>query len=89
VTRLLVLVAVAALAGIVVAGMALPVLGPVGVLARDSISSFEDLPRDFREPALPVRTRVYAADGTKIATVFEENRKGSASRRSRRSCSRP
>ncbi len=69
------LVGVAALAGIVVAGMALPVLGPVGVLARDSISSFEDLPRDFREPALPVRTRVYAADGTKIATVFEENRK--------------
>ena len=55
--------------------MALPVIGPVGVLARDSISSFEDLPRDFREPALPVRTRVYAADGTKIATVFEENRK--------------
>ena len=69
------LLAVAALAGIVVAGMALPVIGPVGVLARDSISSFEDLPRDFREPALPVRTRVYAADGTKIATVFEENRK--------------
>jgi membrane peptidoglycan carboxypeptidase len=75
VTRLVVLVAVAALAGIVVAGMALPVLGPVGVLARDSISSFEDLPRDFREPALPVRTRVYAADGTRIAMVFEENRK--------------
>ena len=65
----------AALAGIVVAGMALPVIGPAGVMARDSISSFEDLPRDFREPALPVRTRVYAADGTKIATVFEENRK--------------
>lgn len=74
-TRLIALIAVAALAGIVVAGMALPVIGPVGVLARDSISSFEDLPRDFREPALPVRTRVYAADGTKIATVFEENRK--------------
>ena len=69
------LLAVAALAGIVVAAMALPVVGPVGVLARDSISSFEDLPRDFREPALPVRTRVYAADGTKIATVYEENRK--------------
>jgi membrane peptidoglycan carboxypeptidase len=75
VPRLIALVAVAALAGVVVAGMVLPVIGPVGVLARDSISSFEDLPRDFREPALPVRTRVYAADGTKIATVFEENRK--------------
>jgi membrane peptidoglycan carboxypeptidase len=74
-TRLVALVGVAALAGVVVAGMTLPVIGPVGLLARDSIASFEDLPRDFREPALPVRTRVYAADGTKIATVFEENRK--------------
>jgi membrane peptidoglycan carboxypeptidase len=68
-------VAVAGLAGVVVAGMALPVVGPVSLVARDSIESFEDLPREFRAPALPVRTRVYAADGTKIATIFEENRK--------------
>ncbi len=72
--RVLGLVAVAGLAGVVAAGMALPVVGPVGLLARDSINSFEDLPRDFREPALPVHTRVYAADGTKIATLYEENR---------------
>ena len=75
VARLVALAAVAVLAGVVVAGMVLPFVGPVGLVARDSIASFEDLPRDFREPALPVRTRVYAADGTKIATVFEENRK--------------
>ncbi len=55
--------------------MILPFIGPVAVMARDSISSFEDLPQDFREPQLPVRTRVYAADGTKIATLYEENRK--------------
>lgn len=73
--RLFGFLAVAGLAGVLVAGMALPVIGPVSVLTRDSIESFEDLPREFREPALPVRTRVYAADGTKIATVFEENRK--------------
>jgi membrane peptidoglycan carboxypeptidase len=75
VTRLVAMVAVAVLAGVLVAGMVLPVVGPVGLLARDSISSFEDLPRDFREPALPVRTQVYAANGKKIATVYEENRK--------------
>jgi membrane peptidoglycan carboxypeptidase len=76
VTRLIALVAVAALAGVVVAGMALPFVGPVGIVARDSVSSFEDLPRDFREPALPVRTWIYAADGkTRLATVFEENRR--------------
>jgi membrane peptidoglycan carboxypeptidase len=68
-------VAVAGLAGVVVAGMALPVVGPVSLVARDSIETFEDLPREFREPALPVRTRVYAADGTKIATIFDQNRK--------------
>lgn len=69
------LVAVAGLAGVVAAGMALPIVGPVSILTRDSIESYEDLPREFQEPALPSRTRVYAADGTKIATVFEENRK--------------
>ncbi len=68
-------VAVAGLAGVVVAGMALPVVGPVSVAARDSIESYEDLPQEFREPALPVRTRIFAADGTRIATVFEENRR--------------
>ena len=74
-SRLVALLAVAVLSGVVVAGMILPFIGPVAVMARDSISSFEDLPQDFREPQLPVRTRVYAADGTKIATLYEENRK--------------
>ena len=69
------LVAVAGLAGVVAAGMVLPVVGPVSVIARDSIESYEDLPQELQEPVLPVRTRVYAADGTKLATVFEENRK--------------
>jgi membrane peptidoglycan carboxypeptidase len=68
-------VVVAALAGIVVAAMLLPMIGPVAVATRDSIESFEDLPRDFREPALPVRSSVLAADGTLLATVYEENRK--------------
>ena len=74
-SRLVALLAVAVLSGVVVAGMILPFVGPVAVMARDSISSFEDLPQDFREPQLPVRTRVYAANGTKIATLYEENRK--------------
>lgn len=74
VARLVGMLAVAVLAGVVVAGMVLPVVGPAGLLTRDSISSFEDLPRDLRESKLPVRTRVYAANGKKIATVYEQNR---------------
>ena len=73
--RLLGFAGIAALAGVLVAGMAMPVVGPLGIVARDSISSFEDLPREFRAPALPVRTTVYAADGTRIATIYEENRR--------------
>jgi membrane peptidoglycan carboxypeptidase len=66
---------VSGLAGLVVTAMALPVVGPVAVAVRNSIESFEELPQDFRDPVLPVRTRIYASDGTRIATVFEENRK--------------
>ncbi len=73
-TSLFGFVAVAGLAGLVVAGMTLPFLGPVSLTARDSVESFEDLPAEFREPALPVRTVVYAADGKKIATIYDENR---------------
>ncbi|MGB8022091.1 MAG: transglycosylase domain-containing protein [Candidatus Nanopelagicales bacterium] len=67
--------AVACLAGVIVAGMALPIIGPPSLVVRNSIERFEDLPKEFRTPMLPVRTRIYAADGTKIATVYEENRK--------------
>ncbi len=66
---------VAGLAGVVVAGMVLPFVAPPGIMARDAIESFEDLPQEFRAPALPAQTRIYAADGKKLATVFEENRR--------------
>ncbi len=75
IAQFIALIGVAVLAGVVVAGMVLPVAGPVGVLARDSIASFEELPRDIREPSLPVQTKVYAANGRKIATIYEQNRK--------------
>lgn len=75
VPRLVGLLAVAVLAGVVVAGMVLPFVGPAGIVARDSVEQFENLPRAFRTPALPVRTRIFAADGkTLLATVFDENR---------------
>ncbi len=74
-SRLAGMLGVAFVAGVVVAAMTLPFIGPVGILTRDSIEQFEDLPKEFRTPALPVRTTVYAKDGTRLATVYEENRK--------------
>ncbi len=67
--------AVAGLAGVILAGMAMPFVGSAGLLTRNSIESYEELPQEFRTPALPQRTRVYSADGVKLATVFEQNRK--------------
>lgn len=67
--------AVAGLAGVIVAGMAMPFVGSAGLLTRNSIESYEELPQEFRTPALPERTRIYSADGVKIATVYEQNRK--------------
>lgn len=66
--------AIAGFAGVIVAGMAMPLVGTAGLITRNSIESYEQLPKEFRTPALPERTRIYSADGVKIATVFEQNR---------------
>ncbi|MGV1004835.1 MAG: transglycosylase domain-containing protein [Candidatus Nanopelagicales bacterium] len=72
--RLLGFGAIAGFAGVIVAGMAMPLVGSAGLATRNSIESYEQLPKEFRTPALPERTRVYSADGVKIATVFDQNR---------------
>lgn len=72
--RLIGFTAVAGFAGVIVAAMAMPMVGTAGLITRDSIENYEELPSSFRTPSLPVRTRVYSADGVKLATIYEENR---------------
>lgn len=73
-TRLLLLVAVSALAGVLVAGLVMPVIGGIGAVARGSTDSFENLPADLQAPPLPQRSRILAADGSLIATFYDQNR---------------
>lgn len=74
VTRLVLFLGVSVLAGVLVAGLTLPVVGGLGVAARDSAEGFESLPAELEIPPLPERSRILSADGRLIATFFYENR---------------
>jgi membrane peptidoglycan carboxypeptidase len=65
---------VSVLAGVMVAALALPVVGGVGLLAKGQADDFLALPAELENPTLATRSRVLAADGTVIATLFLENR---------------
>ena len=67
--------AVSALAGLLLAGVMLPLIGGVGLVARAGADSFNKLPAELEEPPLPVRSRILAADGTLLAEIYlNENR---------------
>ena len=74
VTRLVLFLGVSVLAGVLVAGLALPLVGGVGLVARESSDGFQSLPAELEIPPLPERSRILAADGSLIATFFEYNR---------------
>ncbi len=74
VTRLALFLGVSVLTGALVAGLALPLVGGVGLVARDSADGFESLPAELQIPPLPQRSRILASDGSLIATFFYENR---------------
>ncbi len=72
--RLLLLVLVAVVAGVLSAGLLLPAIGGIGAFARGSTESFESLPADLQAAPLPQRSRILAADGSLIATFYDQNR---------------
>ena len=74
VSRLVLFVLISGLCGLLVAGVTLPVLGGLGLVARDSANGFESLPAELEIPPLPERSRILAADGSLIATFYYENR---------------
>ncbi|HSR25642.1 MAG TPA: biosynthetic peptidoglycan transglycosylase, partial [Candidatus Eisenbacteria bacterium] len=74
VSRVALFLGVSALAGVLVAGLVLPVLGSVGLVAKEGANGFEALPGELETPPLPQRSSILAADGTPIATFFFENR---------------
>jgi len=64
------------LAGVLAAAAAFPLVGLGGLVAENSVDSFEALPTELTKPTLPQTTYVYASDGeTLITSFYEENRR--------------
>ncbi|HEU6455535.1 MAG TPA: transglycosylase domain-containing protein, partial [Roseateles sp.] len=69
-----VMMAVAAVLGIVVSGLAIPFAGVFGFTAKDLANSASDLPKELTTEALPQRTEIVDAVGDPIATLYDQNR---------------
>jgi membrane peptidoglycan carboxypeptidase len=68
---LIAFVVVSALAGALIAGMALPAIASVGLGAKAASDHFLNIPAAFELPVLPQRNTIQAADGSTIATTWD------------------
>jgi membrane peptidoglycan carboxypeptidase len=73
-SRTLLFIVLSAVAGVLVAGIALPAIGLVGLTAKRGAQNFEALPAELSVPPLKQRSRLLAADGTVLATFYSQNR---------------
>jgi membrane peptidoglycan carboxypeptidase len=74
INHLAVMLGVAAIMGLLVAGLAIPFAGVAGIGTRNLAQSMDKLPTDLTAAPLAQRTRVLATDGTVIATWYDQNR---------------
>ncbi|MFB6606253.1 transglycosylase domain-containing protein [Streptomyces noursei] len=65
---------VSVLAGAVLAGIALPAAGALGLAAKTSVEGFDDIPANLRTPPLSQRTTILDSDGGEIASVYSRDR---------------
>jgi membrane peptidoglycan carboxypeptidase len=72
--RLVAVIGVSALAGVLLAGLALPLAGSVGLGAREGADAFTDLPSDLDIPPLAERSRMTDSSGRTLAVFYDENR---------------
>ena len=68
------LVVVSAIAGLLVAALALPAVGGLGITARNIAGGFLDMPSNLETPPPPQRSTIYDAEGGVIAEIFDQNR---------------
>ncbi|WP_030483339.1 transglycosylase domain-containing protein [Nocardioides aequoreus] len=69
-----VIVVVSAVLGVLVAGLAVPVVGALGYGAKATAGSLENLPEELEAEPLAQRSRVVDSDGNWLATFYDENR---------------
>ena len=64
----------AVVAGLIMAGLAMPAVGAAGASARAGVGFFDSLPAELEQSPLAQQSRIRAADGSLIATFYSENR---------------
>ena len=67
-------VATSVVLGLLGAGLLMPTVAATGGAAREGVSIFDALPGEFTQNPLSEQSRILAADGTLIATPYDENR---------------
>lgn len=73
-SHLAVMLAVAAVMGVVVAGLAIPFAGVLGIGARNMSQAMDNLPAELQTDPLPQKTKLVDSKGNVIATLYDENR---------------
>jgi membrane peptidoglycan carboxypeptidase len=63
-----------ALAGVIIAGLAAPVVGAAAFAAKDQADEFLALPVQLELPSPPQRSAILAADGSLLTWLYLENR---------------
>lgn len=63
-------VGVAAIGGLIAAGIALPAAGAASAITNAAVDSFESLPDDLATPAVKQRTIIVDSDGATLATYW-------------------
>lgn len=73
-SHLVVMVAVAAVLGVVVAGLAIPFAALTGMGAKNVAQTMDNLPEELETDPLSQRTTILDANGQRLASIYDENR---------------
>ncbi|MFE3328033.1 transglycosylase domain-containing protein [Streptomyces sp. NPDC059176] len=65
---------VSVLSGAVLAGIALPAAGALGLAAKGTVEGFDTIPANLKTPPLSQRTTILDSKGGQIATVYSRDR---------------
>ncbi|GAA1228633.1 transglycosylase domain-containing protein [Kitasatospora nipponensis] len=65
---------VSILSGVLLAGLALPAVGAIGLGAKDGVESFDSIPGDFKTPTLSQASFIYDSKNNLIAKVYARDR---------------
>ena len=73
-SHLAVMAVVSAILGVLVAGLAIPFAGVMGVAAKDVSKGMVNLPEELEAKELAQKTRIYDVNGNLIASLYDQNR---------------